>query len=134
MLHHLAQYACQRDGPIIGRVTFLTFLQNWTYVGFGPVRWECTIGKGFFENQFHSGIVLLLEWAHPTPPECFKIILFTGSPVYMPLFSFLWMVLLTHQKYFPILLNSKLRTTSVRTILTRVLLWQMWSSWYPTPP
>ena len=27
MPHHLSQYACQRDGPIINRVTIITFLK-----------------------------------------------------------------------------------------------------------
>ena len=44
MLHHLAQYACQGDGPIIGRVTFLTFLENGTFI----VKAKTEICKLFF--------------------------------------------------------------------------------------
>ena len=40
MLHHLAQYACQWDGPVIGRVCFIPLFIEGTYLSLGPFHSE----------------------------------------------------------------------------------------------
>ena len=63
MLHHLAQYTSQGDGPIIGGITFLTFLENGAYIGFSPVRRKCTSGlaRDFSKISWMTGAISTLN-------------------------------------------------------------------------
>ena len=61
MLHNLAQYTCQGDGPIVGRITFTTLLEDRANISFFQSAGIFPVVNDLWNSNWMTGAISSLS-------------------------------------------------------------------------